>query len=357
MPRKELGYVQLEWTCPACQTRNPGPQRTCSGCGAPQPDDVEFHLPAEASLLTDEETAAQAAAGPDIHCPYCDARNPADAQTCRQCGAQLDAGKKREAGAVLGAFQPGPAPEVQCPACGAQNPASARVCQQCGAALGRPTKTAPAARPRPAPSGGCLRYVLLAVGLLVAAMITYGVLANRTAGTVGTVVEARWTQTIQVEGLVPVERSAWRDEIPPDVTVEACTAQVREVVDEPVPGSQEICGTPYTVDTGTGLGQVVQDCRYQVYADRCTYQVEEWQVIDRVTATGNDLAPRWPVLSLAEGQREGERSARYECVFMANDRQYAYQMRSVEEWAQCQPNSRWLLEINTFGQVVSARPE
>ncbi len=37
--------------------------------------------------------------------------------------------------------------------------------------------------------------------------------------------------------------------------------------------------------------------------------------------------------------------------------QYAYQMHSVGGWAQCQPNSHWLLELNTFGQVVSAQPE
>jgi RHS repeat-associated protein len=31
MTTKELGFVELEWTCPRCKTRNPGTQTTCSG--------------------------------------------------------------------------------------------------------------------------------------------------------------------------------------------------------------------------------------------------------------------------------------------------------------------------------------
>ena len=78
MTKKSLGYVELEWTCPNCETRNPGPHKFCNGCGAPQPEDVEFEQPIEEKLITDAEQIARAQAGPDLHCPYCEARNPGD---------------------------------------------------------------------------------------------------------------------------------------------------------------------------------------------------------------------------------------------------------------------------------------
>ncbi|MBM3190390.1 MAG: hypothetical protein FJZ90_16940, partial [Chloroflexi bacterium] len=122
MARKRLGYIELEWTCPSCSSRNPGTTKTCHTCGAAMPDDIQFELPAEQKLDTSEETAKRVAAGPDIHCPYCGARNPGDAKVCAQCGGDLTQGAKRAAGEVLGAFKTGPAPEVACPSCGAPNP-------------------------------------------------------------------------------------------------------------------------------------------------------------------------------------------------------------------------------------------
>ncbi len=60
--KKTLGYVQLEWTCPNCNSRNPGPVKTCQNCGAPQPDNVQFEQPAEQKFVTDEK-AVKAAQG------------------------------------------------------------------------------------------------------------------------------------------------------------------------------------------------------------------------------------------------------------------------------------------------------
>ena len=47
MARKDLGFVELEWTCPNCKTRNPGLTKTCQSCGSPQPADVEFQSKAD----------------------------------------------------------------------------------------------------------------------------------------------------------------------------------------------------------------------------------------------------------------------------------------------------------------------
>jgi len=104
MAKKTLGYEELQWTCPNCDGINPGPEKTCGNCGAPQPDDVKFEQAVRSELLQDEEAIARAKAGPDIHCPYCEARNPGNAQNCSQCGGDLVGGEQRTSGEVVGAF-------------------------------------------------------------------------------------------------------------------------------------------------------------------------------------------------------------------------------------------------------------
>src|SRR5512134_1195914 len=99
--RRTIGYIQNEWTCPNCGTRNKGGIKTCENCGAPQPENVQFELPAEQKLVTDKAALNAAKAAADIHCGFCGTRNPATAETCSQCGADLKEGKKRESGREL----------------------------------------------------------------------------------------------------------------------------------------------------------------------------------------------------------------------------------------------------------------
>ena len=77
--QKEVGYVELEWTCPRCQARNAGTVKTCATCGVPQPADVEFEAPPQAEIIAKESVEAQevakaVAAGADVYCPFCGTR-------------------------------------------------------------------------------------------------------------------------------------------------------------------------------------------------------------------------------------------------------------------------------------------
>ena len=63
--RRTLGYVQNEWTCPNCSTRNKGGLKTCQNCGAPQPENVKFELPSEQNFVTDDAALKAAQAGAD----------------------------------------------------------------------------------------------------------------------------------------------------------------------------------------------------------------------------------------------------------------------------------------------------
>jgi ribosomal protein L40E len=356
---KELGYVELEWTCPTCKTRNPGTAKSCSGCGAAQPQDIQFQTPAQAELIKDQDKIAQAKAGPDIHCAFCGARNPAGAKVCHQCGADLSEGKARQAGQVVGAFDPNAPKQVKCSSCGMMNPANAKTCSRCGAPLVRPEPPAPPAVPSPAPAsaGGNMGWIFMAViALVVIGLGIFVFLVLRTSDTMAEVNNAHWERSIDIVAPVPMRNSAWRDQLPAAAANVSCRQEFRYTSSEPVEGSREVCGTPYTIDTGTGMGRVVQDCDYQVYDDMCSYTTLQLAVINTVVSQGAGFTPKWPVANLAAEQKLGDRREHYVCEFSSDGDMYSYTVRTMAEYEQCQTGSRWKLQVNSFGDVVSAEP-
>ena len=361
MTKKSLGYVELEWTCPNCGGKNPGMTKLCQSCGAAQPGGVEFEQAAEEQLITDEDKLTQAQAGPDVHCAYCGARNPAGAETCKRCGGDLTQARARESGEVLGAHRSEAAAPVRCPACGNENPASARQCSTCGASLAGAESTRPAApakapaAPARANKGMMAIFIGIAVVLCIG-LIVYLVLANRTQDTIGQVEDVHWSRGIVIEALQPVTYEDWYTEIPVDAELGACSLKYHHSENEPVEGAREVCGTPYTVDTGSGAGEVVQDCVYEVDADWCEYTVLEWGEFNVITQEGDDLNPSWPQLALTEDEREGEQREAYEVTFSSDGELYRWETNDSEEFSRYRPGSKWTLEINTFDQLMGVAP-
>jgi membrane protease subunit (stomatin/prohibitin family) len=365
MPQERLGYVEMEWECPQCGTRNKGTQKTCANCGYAMGENVSFALPAEQTLITDEAKLAQAKKGADIHCPYCGARNAADAKTCTQCSGDLTKGTARQAGQVAGAFQSGPAAKVKCPACGTENAASASHCQSCGRPLGvaAPPPT-PAAQPAPAARAAARRPVWhyiaggAAVFALVACLCGLVFALTRTTDTAGVVQSVHWKLTIGIEALRDVEKAAWQDQIPADARVGACELKYRETRANPDAAreSKKVCGTPYTKDLGNGVSEVVQDCEYEIYDNYCSYTVKEWREVDQAVAEGGDLKPQWPLFTLASGEREGQRTENYTVVFDAEGQTYNYSPGTASDFAQFEPGSRWTLKVNMLGGVNEVEP-
>ncbi len=358
MAKKKIGYVELRWTCPKCGTVNPGPVKLCNGCGAAQPVDVKFEQTSHQELITDETAKVKAKAGADIHCPYCGTRNPADAKVCIQCGGDLVKGIKREQGRVLGAYTTGPAEVIKCPRCGAENLDKALICTQCGGSLKLDTQEtgAPVSTPAVSRKLPVWVYGVIAAGvLLLCGVVGYFVfLSQKTESIQGRVEQVFWERSIPIEALVPVENRAWQDQIPQEAQVGTCEDQVRSVQDEPAPNAVEVCGTPYTVDSGQGYGEVIQDCVYQVYDLMCSYTTEEWRQVDAITLSGDDLSPAWPEAALQPDQRKGqERSEVYTIVFYTNDGIYNFTTSDINLFQQAQIGSEWTLNINSFGNLIS----
>jgi ribosomal protein L40E len=358
MSRKSLGYTELEWTCPYCDGRNPGTVKICGNCGSPQPDDVEFQQPAQEELITDEEqVAAIEERGADIHCGFCGTRNPGDAATCSQCGADLTEGEQRESGEVIGAHKHDDAADIKCPACSTMNPGTARKCSQCGQNLAAPVT------PRPKPvakapkkKGGIPIVAIVLIAVFGCAAIFLFMTLFRSEEVVGTVQSAEWERAIVIEGLQNASYQNWYDEIPNNATgVGQCQERVHHTQPNPPSGSnyREVCGTPYTVDTGSGFGEVVQDCNYEVYADYCEYTMLEWSPLNTLVVSGSDFNPYWPEVDLLnEEQREGSRNEEFTVVFSADGKNVRYSPNSIESYTQFQPGSEWVLELNGFGGIV-----
>ena len=361
MARKTVGYVHMEWRCPNCGTRNPGKNTICSNCAALQPKDVQFEQVAQEELITDETLIERAKAGPDVHCPFCGTRNPADADQCSACFGDLTEAKARAAGKTVGKHSTKPVPDVECAHCGTMNPGTAKICINCQAPLPKPKKTVPkkpiprALPARPQRKANPLLYIILLFAVVACGAFFY--LSTQTEETIGRVADVSWERTVLIEGLVPVEREAWEDEIPFEGSIGFCRDEVRFTSNFPEPNSQEVCGTPYTVDTGTGIGEVVQDCEYLVFDDYCSYTIDEWQVVDQVSLNGNNFVPEWPALNLDfEQQRQGEQEEVYKVYLDTDGRSYTYYPDSFSEFQQFDIGSNWILEVNALNNVRSISP-
>ena len=356
MTKQTVGYVDLEWTCPNCGNRNLGTAIKCVTCGNPQPDAVTFEAGASGEMLTDEEKIARAQAGPDVACPYCATRNLATAERCKQCGGDLQGGEKREAGRVVGAYRPSAASPIVCASCGTENLATATKCVNCGAPLGKPVREP---EPKPAkPAGRAMpRWLIPAIiGVIVLCIGLFAVQSLRRSQDVVEVQGVQWQRRILVEALAPVTRSAWEDQLPAGAENVQCKQQVRRTSQDPVPNSVEVCGTPYIVDTGTGVGEVVKDCEYQVYDSYCDYRTLAWIAAPVVVAEGTDYSPRWPETRLNTDQREASREETYSVILGGDGETYRVPVRSLEQLQQYQPGSRWRVEVNGFGNVVDVQP-
>jgi len=361
--RKSIGYTKLQWTCPNCKTINPGPEKLCISCGSPQPENIRFESAQSSELLKDQNDIDQAKAGPDIHCAFCGARNASNQQICSRCGAELIEGKKRVKGRVVGAYSERQKSDIECSTCGNINPAEASFCITCGSPLGKSeiieqhqestTKTEKPVTDKKKKSGF---GIVLGIGFLIIIcgfMIWFLISLLQTEEISGTVQNVSWTRSVNIEEFTLVQKEDWLSEIPSDAELGVCELAYHHTQDNPAPNAEEICGTPYSIDQGSGYAEVVQDCEYKVYEDYCEYEIEEWIVVDQLTSTGYDYTPEWPVTKLSTSQRIGQQEESYTIIFDTDEGELEYQTDDFLDLQLYQPGSQWNLEVNKFNAITS----
>jgi len=353
--RRTLGYVENEWTCPNCNTRNKGSLKTCENCGAPQPENVQFELPSEQKFVTDAEKVKTAQGGADIHCGFCGARNPATAETCSQCGADLKEGKAREAGRIMQV--PAAQPKIiKCNNCGTENPASNSVCSKCGSPLPRMAPAQAVATP-PLPKAGIptaaplkkantrrnifiLGGVLACLAVVCAAVITLFFVPTSTLQ--GTVSNVHWQTDVPVQEVRAVDYSNEKGSPPSGAYDVSCRDESKDVCEQK------------TIDKGNGYSEVVQDCHTET-EQYCSYTVDEWTTIHTYTLDGNDLRPIYDDPNLASGQRVGDKTEDLKVTFSTNKGDKVYSPSSISEYQQFEVGTMWTLKLNLVGGIVSVK--
>jgi hypothetical protein len=246
--------------------------------------------------------------------------------------------------------------EVTCPSCATVNPATNFKCSNCGTTL--PVPGAPEPAPRPVATGRGFNPILIValVGIVLACCIGGYIYFNQTDEVRAEVGDVNWQRSIVVLGLAPVNRQNWRDQIPSNADVGSCSEQVRYRSDYAEVNSREVCGEPYTVDTGSGFGEVVQDCYYEVYDDYCQYTSIEMIPVTTLVERGNDLSPRWPEVRLGNEEQQGEATETYSVEFQVDGREYTYTPRDASAFQQFRPGSEWNIEVNNLGNIVDIQP-
>jgi membrane protease subunit (stomatin/prohibitin family) len=348
--RRTIGYVQNEWTCPNCNTRNKGGAKTCENCGAPQPENVQFELPSEQKLVTDEASINAAKEGPDIHCPFCGTRNPASAKTCSQCGGDLTGAKAREAGRLMQA--PPPQPKiVKCDNCGTENPTTNAVCSNCGSPLPKFVSPAIATQAAAGPNLGQpiapKKTNWLLIGGILAALavccVVLGALFLPSKAVEATVVDVHWQTSVPVQEINAVDYNNERGNPPSDAYDVSCRDESRDVCEQK------------TIDKGNGYSEVVEECHTET-EQYCSYTVDEWTTIQTYPLEGNDLQPIYDDPSISGEQRLGDPSEKLTVTFSTPDGEEIYSPNTVSEFEQFTIGSMWVLKMNLAGSVVSVEP-
>lgn len=347
--RRTVGYVENQWTCPNCGSRNRGSLKTCENCGAPQPKDVKFELPSEQELVKDAAALSAAQAGADIHCGFCGARNPATAATCSQCGGDLKEGKAREAGQVMTAPPP-PPKVVKCANCGTENPGNASVCANCGAALPKAQVVPPAA---PQPLGGTFKpaaakkpnWLLIGGILAILAICCIAVIAMLlpSRSVEATVTDVHWQTVVPVQEIQAVRYNDRRGNPPSDAYDESCRTESRDVCEQK------------TIDRGNGYSEVVEECHTET-DQYCSYTVDEWTTIQTYPLEGNDLRPVYASPDITSDQRLGDKTDEFTVTFSTDDGIETYSPDLLSEFQQFSVGSTWTLRMNALGGVVGVEP-
>ena len=343
--RRTLGYIQNEWICPNCNTRNKGGSKFCENCGAPQPENVQFELPAEQKLVTDENQIQAAQAGADIHCPFCGTRNPANATTCSQCGGDLTEGKAREAGKIMQA--PPPQPKVvKCPHCGNENAGSNTVCSNCGSPLPGAVRVQSVA-PAPGavkPITSKTNWLLIGgiIGFLAICCIAIAaIFFLPTKSVQATVSDVRWQTSVPVQEIHAVDYNNEAGSPPSDAYDVSCHDESKDVCEQK------------TIDKGNGYSEVVEDCHTETQ-QYCSYTVDEWTTIQTYTLDGSNLQPVYDSPSISSDQRLGDASEDLTVTFSTTDgEQKNYSPDNISEFQKFVIGSTWTLKMNALGSVTS----
>ncbi len=316
MSKLVMGY----WDCPFCGSKGiRGDVVNCPSCGRAR-GDVQFYMKdydegetreendrADVEYLS-EEQAKYVSKNPDWYCSFCNSLNSDNAQFCGNCGAS-------RADSESNYFQ-------------MLEKKKAREAAEAAAQAGNKAQQKPSRKPL---------FIILALLLVIVGVFVF-MNGNKTAGDLK-VTALNWVRNINIEENRMFSESGWelpsgaektdaRNEIHHydqvlDHYENVDVRRSRQVVDHyetyytysdngngtftEVPHERPVYTTEYYTET------VRQPVYRSVprYATKYYYNIWRWTPSRDVTARGDDHNTAWPEVTLAENEREGQRSEAY----------------------------------------------
>ena len=265
-------YFEMLWDCGQCSTHGllGKAQRHCPMCGAAQ-DPAKRYFPQEGKEV---EAMGHQFVGADWRCTFCNAPNSAAAAFCVECGGPKDGAK--EVARVQEPADTGTATTVP-PA-----PPAAMAQASNARTTGFPWLK------------GILALVLVAVAVL-------GYFFFSKHDETVQVLDKTWSREIDVEQFTAVRTSDWCDALPAGAYQVSRTREQRST--RQVADGQD-CHDVRS-DKGDGTFSKTRECtpRYRdepVYADKCSYRINRWQVLRTARAGGGaSLVPDWPAAGIS----------------------------------------------------------
>lgn len=247
-------YYEMLWDCAACGARGllAKSQKHCPLCGSVQ-DPEKRYFPLEDQEI---EVQGHCYVGADWHCAYCQSPNAALAAFCANCGAS------KEEGRTVGRK---PSPHAD----------------------STPSPAVPVARRH------WMRWMLLLLVLGGGFLVLRFLWKTEEPAKV---VSLDWRREIDIERYLPVNESAWCEDLPAGAYSIRRSQEVRghkKIADG------ETC-REIKADQGDGTFIKKRECaaKYRevpLMAEKCHYRIDRWQKVRTETAQGRKETPaRWP---------------------------------------------------------------
>jgi peptide methionine sulfoxide reductase MsrB len=396
------------WDCVYCGRKlNRGSEKFCGGCGVPRGQDVQFYLPEDARLVTDEAELSRAKAGPDWKCEYCGGDNQSDKDICSGCGAPREGAPARKVIEFRdGMDKQGRKVEytliasksgfiVEAMGQRFEGATSDEAFKKFFSHLRESEKKAsekgPEVSPGPAPqkppepkkSSLLLKGCGLGCAGLFILFILFSLFMAMPRKASGIVSGFHWEASVEQERLNTLTESKWEDEMPRDARflsrsreihhydkVQTGTQTVTKTVTEKVKvGTKKV--KVGTRDKGNGYFEDVYEDQpvYEerekkvtvnepvykdvpVYKNKVTYNVDRWQVVETKKASGEDQNASLPQVETGAKARQGKVVEKYVVYFEGKrKKKLTYVAKSRDEWLAFKPGQSYKLKADLYGNV------
>lgn len=326
--RLDTPVYEMFWDCEFCgATKLLGKShRHCPQCGAAQSPGKRYFPPEEEKVAVQDHVYF----GADWECGSCKTPNSNASAFCGNCGSPKDGAR------TVGLAHEQPEPE-------------------------------PPPAPPPAQRGGGGRGLVGVLGLgcvgggFLLLILLCAVTMFWTSSESATVTGHRWERTVQIQEYQADSASAWCDEMPPGAYDVRSTEKERST--QKIPDGEE-CET-VNVDNGDGTFRQEEKCEtvyrdQPVYADWCSYTIDQWVDLREAAADGDGMAPVWPQTQLntcaqpRRGcQREGDRRESYTLQVRDAEGDSHNCTMSEDRWRSVQDNQQITITVQVIGGGVT----